>query len=91
MFREQNDPSLAFYSAFLLLAAGLWIIAGFLLASVEEYKAETGGGGNAMSEAFKNLSLLRDDALFRHFVITRALLLCSALAFFALSIAHAGV
>ncbi|HET8849679.1 MAG TPA: MFS transporter, partial [Marinobacter sp.] len=35
---------------------------------------------NALKEAFKSLSLLKTDPPFRHFVITRALLLCSALA-----------
>ncbi|QSP94633.1 MFS transporter [Marinobacter salinisoli] len=80
LFWGQGDPSVAFYSLLLLLAAGLWIIAGILFAGVEEYEGETSGGGNALAEALKSLSLLRDDAPFRHFVITRALLLCSALA-----------
>ncbi|RBW49336.1 MFS transporter [Marinobacter sp. F3R11] len=80
LFWERGDPTLAFYSLLLLLAAALWIIAGFLFAGVKEQKGETGGGGNAIREAFKSLSLLRDDAPFRNFVITRALLLCSALA-----------
>ncbi|WP_273429958.1 MFS transporter [Marinobacter sp.] len=80
LFWDRGDPSLAFYSALLVLAAGLWIIAGFLFAGVDEYAGETGGGGNALKDAVQSLSLLRDDAPFRHFVITRALLLCSALA-----------
>jgi len=80
LFWERDDPSLAFYSLLLLLAAALWVIAGLLFAGVEEYDGETGGGGNALTEAFQSLSLLRDDAPFRNFVITRALLLCSALA-----------
>ena len=80
LFWNRGEPTLAFYSLLLLLAAALWVIAGFLFAGVKEYEGETGGGGNAMTEAFKSLSLLRDDAPFRHFVITRALLLCSALA-----------
>ncbi|PSF06070.1 MFS transporter [Marinobacter fuscus] len=80
LFWDRGDPSLAFYTTLLLLAAGLWLIAGFLFANVEEYPGETGGGGNAINEAFRSLSLLRDDPPFRHFVITRALLLCSALA-----------
>lgn len=81
--RGGDPPSIAFYTTLLLLAATLWVIAGgVLFANVEEYAGgETGGGGgNAINEAFKSLSLLRDDAPFRHFVITRALLLCSALA-----------
>lgn len=80
LFWDRGDPGIAFYSLLLLLAALLWVIAGALFAGVEEYAGETGGGGNALSEAFSSLSLLRDDAPFRHFVITRALLLCSALA-----------
>lgn len=80
LFWDRGEPSLAFYTGLLLLAAALWIIAGLLFAGIKEYEGETGGGGNAMSVAFKSLSLLRDDALFRNFVITRALLLCSALA-----------
>ncbi|EMP56113.1 hypothetical protein MSNKSG1_09578 [Marinobacter santoriniensis NKSG1] len=80
LFWDRGEPSLTFYATLLLLAAVLWVIAGFLFANVEEYAGETGGGGNAMTEAIRSLSLLRDDAPFRHFVITRALLLCSALA-----------
>lgn len=80
LFWDRGDPSLGFYTVLLLLAAVLWLIAGTLFANVEEYAGETGGGGNALTEAVKSLSLLRDDVPFRHFVITRALLLCSALA-----------
>ncbi|MCR8913525.1 MFS transporter [Marinobacter panjinensis] len=80
LFWDRGDPTIGFYTVLLLLAAALWIIAGFLFAGVEEYDGETGGGGNAMAEAFNSLSLLRDDVPFRKFVVTRALLLCSALA-----------
>lgn len=80
LFWNRGEPSLTFYATLLLLAAVLWVIAGFMFANVEEYPGETGGGANAMTEAIRSLSLLRDDAPFRHFVITRALLLCSALA-----------
>lgn len=80
LFWDRGDPTMGFYSLLLLLAASLWIIAGLLFAGVEEYAGETSGGGNALAEAFHSLSLLRDDAPFRNFVITRALLLCSALA-----------
>lgn len=80
LFWDRGDPSVLFYTILLLLAAGLWLIASALFAVVDEYQGETGGGGNAMGEAVASLSLLRDDKPFRHFVITRALLLCSALA-----------
>lgn len=80
LFWNRGEPSVAFYAALLLIAALMWVIAGLLFASVAEYDGETGGGGNALGEAVRSLSLLRNDPPFRHFVITRALLLCSALA-----------
>lgn len=80
LFWDRGDPSLLFYTLLLLLAAGMWVIAGALFAGIDEYEGETGGGGNALKAAFNNLGLLRNDPPFRHFVITRALLLCSALA-----------
>lgn len=80
LFWDRGDPGVLFYTLLLLLAAGLWVIAGLLFASVDEYAGETGGGGNALGQALQSLSLLRDDQPFRHFIITRALLLCSALA-----------
>ena len=70
----------AILTVVLLLAAGFWVVAGVLFASIDEYAGETSGGGNALRDAINNLGLLRDDPPFRHFVITRALLLCSALA-----------
>jgi len=80
LFWDRGDPGIGFYALLLLLAAALWVIAGILFASIEEQSGETDGGNNAIREAFTSLSLLKTDAPFRHFVITRALLLCSALA-----------
>ncbi|TBW54309.1 MFS transporter [Marinobacter halodurans] len=77
---NQSDPTTTFYVTLLVLAAVLWVVASVLFAGVDEEPGETGGGGHALKEAFRSLSLLRDDRPFRHFVITRALLLCSALA-----------
>ncbi|WP_148863596.1 MFS transporter [Marinobacter fonticola] len=80
LFWNQGDPSTGFYVALLGMAALLWVIAGVLFAGIEEEPGETGGGGHALQEAIRSLSLLRDDPPFRHFVVTRSLLLCSALA-----------
>ncbi|OEY65288.1 MFS transporter [Marinobacter sp. X15-166B] len=80
LFQGQDDPTMLFYGILLLLAAGLWVVAGVLFSGIEELPGETGGGGNALATAVENLALLKTDAHFRHFVVTRALLLCSALA-----------
>lgn len=67
------------YILLLALAAICWVLAAFVFASVEEFAGETGGGANALRKAIESLSLLRTERQFRHFVLTRALLLCSAL------------
>lgn len=66
----------------MMLAAGgaLWMLAALVLAAIREFPGETGGGANAFSEAIASLGLLRSDAAFRRFVITRALFISSALA-----------
>ena len=67
------------YVLMLVGAALLWLAAGFTYANVCEFPGETEGGGNAFREGLRRLDLLRTDRDFRRFVITRALLLCSAL------------
>ena len=65
-----------------ILAAGgfLWLLASFSYAMIREYPGEAEASGkNALVEAFSRLSILVTDKPFRRFVITRSLLLCSAL------------
>lgn len=76
---RHDTDSPAFYVALLCAAALLWVVAAITYASIREFTGETQGGANALSEAVKRLDLLRTDRNFRRFVITRALLLCSAL------------
>lgn len=68
-----------FYVWLLLLTAITWLLAAAVFSNVEEQDGETGGGANALAEALQRMNLLLTDAGFRRFVITRALLLCSAL------------
>lgn len=63
----------------LLLAAGAWLVAAALFAGLREAPGATAGGGNAGREALRSLAILRTDAPFRRFVITRALLVSTAL------------
>jgi len=63
----------------LIAAAGLlWLIAAGTYAQINEYAGETSGGRSAV-DSLKRLSILFTDKPFRLFVITRALLMCSAL------------
>ena len=65
--------------AILLFGAGLlWLAAAMLYAGVREHPGETDGGRH-LGDMIRRLGLLATDSPFRLFVITRALLMCSAL------------
>ncbi|MEZ5557957.1 MAG: MFS transporter [Pseudomonadales bacterium] len=73
----------------LIAGAALWVMAALVYSGIREVAGETGGGGNAVRVALGRLAILRDDATFRRFVVTRALLMCSALsAPFYVALAH---
>ncbi|WP_320820357.1 MFS transporter [Thalassolituus sp.] len=76
-FSENSDVGM--YVLGFVGAAILWALAAMVYAGVEEQTGEVDGGRNGLLQAFKRLSLLQTDARFRHFVLTRSLLLCSAL------------
>lgn len=79
VFSTHRDPSLTFYTALLFGAGLLWLGAALMFARVDEFEGETAGGGNALDDALRSLGLLKSDKLFRDFVVTRALLMASAL------------
>lgn len=79
LLQPPSDDDSVFYVSLLIGAALLWVLATLVYRTIDEAPGATEGGANGMREAFARLSLLRDDAPFRRFVITRALLLCSAL------------
>jgi len=77
--RRDGAGSPVFYGLLLAGAGALWLLAALVMTRLREEPGETGGGNNGWREALGRLALLRDDGPFRRFVITRALLLCSAL------------
>jgi hypothetical protein len=62
----------------LLIAGSLWIAAAVVYSRIDEFAGETGGGRSILG-ALGQLKLLVADRPFRRFVMTRALLMCSAL------------
>jgi len=74
-----DDAGVTFYVALLFGAAALWWLAALIYSSIVEGPGETAGGGNAFAKAIESLGLLRRDRDFRRFVVTRALLISSAL------------
>ena len=79
ILHQASGNELTAATVLLVLAGGLWLLAALCFLRVKEYPGEVSGGGNALTEAVKRLSILSSDAPFRRFVIARALLLCSAL------------
>ncbi len=79
LINQDGSQSAEFYGTLVILSAFLWVAAATLFIKLKEEPGETGGGGNAIKEAVERLSILKTDIPFRNFVITRALLLCSAL------------
>lgn len=78
--RTESADSVGFFALLLVAAGLLWFVAGAIFAGIKEVPGSTEGGGNAVSEAIRSLGLMKTDPLFRHFVITRALLMSTALA-----------
>jgi hypothetical protein len=78
-FAADTDTTTLFFGL-LAVAAGLWFLSAGVFAAIREVPGATEGGGNALGEAIKSLGMLRSDAAFRHFVVTRILLLGVALA-----------
>lgn len=59
-------------------AALLWFAAAVVYGRIPEVPGAVEGGGNAITEAFRSLSIIKTDAGFRQFVIARALLVSIA-------------
>jgi MFS family permease len=78
---SKSDQSLgiSFYAYLIFFASFLWIIGAVVYSYIREAPGETTGRGNAFREAIARLDLLKSDKPFRNFVISRSLLLCSAL------------
>ncbi|SFB87609.1 Major Facilitator Superfamily protein [Marinospirillum celere] len=76
----QNQDSSWFYAGLLLLASACWFLAALVFSRIVEFPGATEGGANGLTEAFKKLNLLKDDRLFRKFVVARALAMGSGLA-----------
>ena len=86
-----EDADRAVLGLVLFGAGGLWFAAALIYARVPETPGETGGGRGG-ADALRRLRLLVIDKPFRRFVITRALLMCSALsAPFYVALAHSGI
>ena len=87
-----QDADASVYGLLLIAAGGLWFLATLVYSGIGEHGGDTSGTRDA-TESLKALGLLLTDRPFRRFVITRALLMCSALSapfYIALAQEHLG-
>ena len=64
----------------LLLAGGLWMTGAALFTTLNEEPGSTEGGGNPIKSFRDNFQLLAEDKQLRRFILTRGLLISTALA-----------
>ena len=67
-------------SAMVALGGLCWLLAAFVFSSIREEPGATEGGIDGLTAVVAQLGLLRSDAALRQLIVTRALLLSSALA-----------
>ena len=73
-------PRMELATVGLFLAGLAWIGSAFLFVSINEQAGATEGGANGIDEFFKNISLLWKNSQLRQFILTRGLLISTALA-----------
>lgn len=73
------EGSAYIYGFAVIGAASVWVAGALVYSTVKEFPGEVEGGKNGLKEALGQLALLKTDTVFRRFVITRSLLLCTAL------------
>jgi predicted MFS family arabinose efflux permease len=80
IFAPEMDGQRPLFVALLGAGVVLWVVAALLYAGIPEVAGATEGGGNALTEAIKSMSLLWQNRQFGHFVVSRALLVAAAFA-----------
>ena len=78
-FFEGLEGNTSFYVLGIVSATLIWLLAGLIYSFVQEPKSEVGDKSIKFRDVFKELGLLKTDAVFRQFVIARSLFLCAAL------------
>lgn len=79
IYKSKEDQDVLYYSYIIFFAGSLWLLAAIVYANIKEFPGETSGGQNGLKEALSKMNLVKTDKPFRNFIISRSLLLCSAL------------
>ncbi len=79
IYKSKEEQDVLFYSYIIFFAGSLWLLAAIVYANIKEFPGETSGGKNGLKEALSKMNLVKTDKPFRKFIISRSLLLCTAL------------
>ncbi|MET7029625.1 MFS transporter [Sediminicola luteus] len=79
IYKSKEEQDVLFYSYIIFFAGSLWLLAAIVYANIKEFPGETSGGKNGLMEALSKMNLVKTDKPFRKFIISRSLLLCTAL------------
>ena len=79
LLRSAETTDIRFYVYLIFFSGLLWLMGAVVYSRVKEYPGEISEGRVTFSDAISRLSLLKKERPFRNFIITRSLLLCSAL------------
>jgi MFS family permease len=79
IYKSKVEQDVLFYSYIIFFAGSLWLLAAIVYANIKEFPGETSGGKNGLKEALSKMNLVKKDKPFRKFIISRSLLLCTAL------------
>lgn len=77
--KNEASEDVLFYCVILFFSALLWLIAAMVYSNIKEFPGEISKGEEDWKNILKKLGLVKTDLPFRNFIISRSLLLCSAL------------
>lgn len=76
---SRNEASISFYSNIIFFASGTWLVAALIYSRIKEFPSEVTHNEKKDTGVISMFKLLKTDAHFRDFIVTRTLLLCTAL------------
>ena len=75
IFFLKDTKDTALYATLFFVAGILWLLAAFLFFLIQEQPGATQGGRNPIDEARRGWNILKNDSIFRRFLLTRSLLM----------------
>lgn len=79
MYKSKKEQDIEFYSTIIFFAGSLWLISAIIYACIKEFPGKVSIEQNSLKDTLAKLNLVKTDIAFRNFIISRSLLLCSAL------------